>query len=335
MAGLARRLLRAHVLRRAERRPRQRVRVAAGGRGAGHRLGGAGRIRRGGRLGQAPVDDQGLAEGAEHDVRGLEVAVDHPPAVGVGDRVADVDEPPEELAERERPLAGGAPAVLRVVALDGLLEAVPLDEPHGVVGAAVAVAAQLVDRDDARMLQAAGDLGLADEPGPAVGAVGLRGLDLLEGDLAAELLVVRHEHLAETAPGVRPQDAVPRPEGGRGAACRAASGPGLASWRVIPGRRGSVDPVGRRGCGLEGIVDLRGVIREPQPILLRVRDLPGQAAVGQLQAQELPEQHRAGPLRGSRPGCPRSAVAGPPARRTRSGRKPHPPAGPAPTGGGR
>ncbi len=37
-------------------------------------------------------------------------------------------------------------------------------------------------------------------------------------------------------------------------------------------------------------MDLRGVIREARPILLRVRDLAGQAAVGQLQAEEVPEQ---------------------------------------------
>ena len=58
------------------------------------------------RLGQAPVDHQRLAVLAEHDVARLEVAVQHAPAVGVGDRVADVDEPPQQLAQRQRPLAG-------------------------------------------------------------------------------------------------------------------------------------------------------------------------------------------------------------------------------------
>ena len=52
------------------------------------------------RLGQAPVDDQRLAVLAEHDVARLQVAVQHAPAVGIGDRVADVDEPPEELRAR-------------------------------------------------------------------------------------------------------------------------------------------------------------------------------------------------------------------------------------------
>ena len=51
------------------------------------------------RFGQAPVDDQRLAVLAEHDVARLQVAVQDAAAVGVGDRVADVDEPPEQLPE--------------------------------------------------------------------------------------------------------------------------------------------------------------------------------------------------------------------------------------------
>jgi hypothetical protein len=39
-------------------------------------------------LGESPVHDLDLAEGAHHDVGGLEVAVDHPLAVGVGHRLA-------------------------------------------------------------------------------------------------------------------------------------------------------------------------------------------------------------------------------------------------------
>ena len=58
------------------------------------------------RLGQAPVDDQGLAVLADDHVARLEVAMQDPSAVGVVDRVADVDEPPQQLAEGQRPLAG-------------------------------------------------------------------------------------------------------------------------------------------------------------------------------------------------------------------------------------
>ena len=57
------------------------------------------------RLGQAPVDDQRLAVFAEHDVAGLQIAVQHAAAVGVFDGVADVDEALQQLAQFERPLA--------------------------------------------------------------------------------------------------------------------------------------------------------------------------------------------------------------------------------------
>ena len=67
-------------------------------------------------LGQPPVDDQGLAVPPQHDVGRLQVAVEHPAAVRVVDRVANVEKPPEQLPELDaprRPLARvSAPAVL-------------------------------------------------------------------------------------------------------------------------------------------------------------------------------------------------------------------------------
>ena len=66
------------------------------------------------------------------------------------------------------------------------------------------------------MLQAAGDLGLDDEPGPAVGVVGVVRLDLLERDLAVELGVLGDEDLAHPAPGMGPEDAEPAVEPGVG-----------------------------------------------------------------------------------------------------------------------
>ena len=116
------------------------------------------------RLGQAPVDHQRLAVSADDDVRRLEVAVQHAPAVRVGHRVADVDEPVQEVAQLQRAAAGVVlEGEVGMEAVDGLLEAFPLDEPHGVVRPAVGEVAQAVDRDDARVLQPAGDLGLEDE----------------------------------------------------------------------------------------------------------------------------------------------------------------------------
>ena len=43
-------------------------------------------------LGEPPIDDERLSERAEHDVFGLEVAVDDPAAVGVRDGIAGVDD---------------------------------------------------------------------------------------------------------------------------------------------------------------------------------------------------------------------------------------------------
>ena len=99
--------------------------------------------------------------------------------------------------------------------LDRLLEAVAPDEPHGVVRPAVAVGAQAVDRDDARVLQPAGDLGLEQEPLAAGRVVGVVVEDLLEGDLAVQLAVERHEDGTQPAPGVGPEDAEPLAVAGR------------------------------------------------------------------------------------------------------------------------
>ena len=90
---------------------------------------------------------------------------------------------------------------------DRVLEAVALDEPHGVERPAAGVVAQAIHRDDAGMLQLAGDLGLLHEPGAALRFVGVAILDLLERDGAVELLVERHRDLAQAPLGMRPEDA--------------------------------------------------------------------------------------------------------------------------------
>ena len=101
-----------------------------------------------------------------------------------------------------------------VEAVDGLLERFAADEPHGVVGAAVGVGAQAVDGDDAGVLQAAGDLGLDEEPPAAGRVVGVLLEDLLERDLAVQFAVEGHEDGAEPAAGVRAEDAEPLSIGG-------------------------------------------------------------------------------------------------------------------------
>ena len=63
-----------------------------------------------GGLGQPPVDDQRLAVFADDDVARLDVAMEDAAAVSVADRIADVHESPEQLAERQRPLTWSASA---------------------------------------------------------------------------------------------------------------------------------------------------------------------------------------------------------------------------------
>ena len=110
----------------------------------------------------------------------------------------------------------------------GLLEAVAPDEPHGVVGPAVGVGAQAVDRDDPRVLEPAGDLGLEQEAGAADRVVGVLVEDLLERHLAVQLLVEGDEDGAQSAAGVGPEDAEPLAVGGRRADGKAGGPVGVA-----------------------------------------------------------------------------------------------------------
>ncbi len=69
---------------------------------------------------------------------------------------------------------------------DGLLQAIASDEAHRVKRPAVGVGADTIDRDDARVLETAGDLGFDEKPAAARGVVGKPVVDLLERDLAVE-----------------------------------------------------------------------------------------------------------------------------------------------------
>ena len=93
--------------------------------------------------------------------------------------------------------------------LDRLLEAVALDEPHRIVRAAVAVRSEAINRDNARVLEPAGDLGFDEEPLAAGRVVGVLVEDLLESDLAVQFAIQRHEHRTQSAPGVRPENTEP------------------------------------------------------------------------------------------------------------------------------
>ena len=165
-------LLRCHVCRRTHRRAGP---GEAGGVGAAPRRGDDGLLAiglagllvvhdaaAGQDLGQAPVHHLHLAEGADHDVGRLEVAVDHAAGVGVGHGLGD------GLEDRQEP---GAVVVGLLAVLQQLGKRVPLDQLHGEEGPEVGEGAQLVDRHDARMLELAADLGLLDEPAHHGGVV--------------------------------------------------------------------------------------------------------------------------------------------------------------------
>jgi hypothetical protein len=176
-----------------------------------HRVRGRGRDS----LGQPPVNHQGLAVVAEHDVVGLEVAVDDPLAVGVGHRLAGGDEALKQFAEGDR-------RGLLVVGGDGPGQGPALDVAHGVVRQAVAVGLQRVDRHDAGVLELAGDGRLGQEAAANRRAEAV-GADFLEGDGAAELLVASQADPAEAALGQGGEDgeaaaraAGHRPGAGRG-----------------------------------------------------------------------------------------------------------------------
>ena len=172
--------------------------------------------------------------------------------VGIVDRVADVDEPAQELAELERLLCRGRPVDRRIAVKppDRLPERVPLDEPHGVVGPAAFVSPQAVDRDDAGVFQPAGDLGLEQEPTSAVRVVRVRVEDLLQRHLAVELGVEGDKDRPQTAPGVGPQHAEPQAIIGGG-----ADGIAGRAVRVVIGGGAEVgESVFDRGVGQRGEV---------------------------------------------------------------------------------
>ncbi len=123
---------------------------------------------------------------------------------------------------------------------DGLLEAVALDEPHGVVGAAVRRRSQSVDGDNPRVLQPAGDLGLDQKPLTADRVVGVVVEDLLERHLAVQLAIQGHEHRAQPAARVRPQDAETLT-----VACGRADGVTGGAVGVVCRARSSPEPTGR------------------------------------------------------------------------------------------
>ena len=129
------------------------------------------------------------------------------------------------------------------------------------------------------MLQPAGDLGLDQEPLAAGRVVGVLVEDLLERHLAVQLAVQRHEHRAQAAPGMRPQDAEPlavaggRADGvawpcGRRRRLRSSRGRRhvperrLDVWVAQAGQALARGPAG--GNGSQALLDIAAVLLEVQ-----------------------------------------------------------------------
>jgi len=89
-------------------------------------------------LGQAPVDDDGLAEGPDHDVGRLQVSVDHAARVRVGHRLAGVDDVGQERK----------PRLERIACREARFQRLAADELLRAEERAVRPARQLVDRHD-------------------------------------------------------------------------------------------------------------------------------------------------------------------------------------------
>ena len=147
--------------------------------------------------GEAPVDHQGFAEVAKHDVAGLQVAMEDAPTVSVSHGFAGVDQPTEQPTERQGPIRRHRGRPMKVG--NGSLEAFAANEPHGIVGATVGTGPEAVHRHNPRVFQAAGDLGLDEEASPVLRAVGMPLLNELQRDLAVQLVVEGEEHLAESS----------------------------------------------------------------------------------------------------------------------------------------
>jgi len=150
------------------------------------------------KLGQPPVQHDDFAVLAEHHVGRLQVAMNDAPRVGIGDRVADVDDrlqqPPEfESRRRARP-------ALLVVRFDGVAQRLAVDKPHRVERvSAVLVAGQFVHRHDVGVLQLARDLRLTDEPPQRLVGRLLVGANFLQRHVPAQVLVKRQPDSPQAA----------------------------------------------------------------------------------------------------------------------------------------
>ena len=234
--------------------------------------------------GDPEVREVGAALGVEQHVAGLDVAVHHPAAVHVGERVGERGAQRDDVDDRQRPRT------------DPLRQRVALDELHDEVGAAVLVA-DVVDRHEPGVREpgegedlapVAGLLALLDVADLLRGVGGIArgrvlrddragGVEHLDGHVAAEELVAGPEHVRGAAAADEVADRV------AAAHRRGRAGVGAHCPPSLPVR-------GRPVC------DLRAPII-PYDRVPRLRDLPGRASPERRVAPRraaAPRRHRGG-----------------------------------------
>lgn len=159
-------------------------------------------------LREAPVGEVDLPVIADEDVLRLDVAVQDPARVRVPQGARDLEEHAGEARGRPRP------AQLR--AREDVAERALLHDAHRVEGRAVGAGAEIVDGDDAGVLELRGDPRLLDEARGDHGILRDAGLERLQRHHAAHLAIERGDDLAHAAgaelllEGVARADEAPR-----------------------------------------------------------------------------------------------------------------------------
>ena len=156
-------------------------------------------------LRQPPVHDEHLAEGADHDVLGLEIAMHH--ALGMRERhaVADLLKNGQKRGQRilfDRLLLAVAEAA------NDIVEGRALDELHRVKSLALIIDAELVERHDVRMLELAGELRLIDKTQHVLARELIARFHHLHGHRAADAQIARLQNHAHAAAIDRGDDLV-------------------------------------------------------------------------------------------------------------------------------
>lgn len=193
----------------------------------------------GGDEGGAPIDDAEVAEGADEDVCGFEVAMDDATGVGVGDDFGDADEEFE----------GMGPGVVRIGGIAGLAEDVfeggAGEDVGGVEESAIGIEADVMDGEDAGVLELAGDLGFGEEAGADGTGVRSGGGEPLHGDAPSETQVPGLEDFSLAPVAESFLEFVPGSEFGGGRERESGFGSGVLGWVEL----GSGNRIGLEGSG--------------------------------------------------------------------------------------